>query len=285
ESGGLAQNLSSSVSSASAPLQENGASKEKTMSTRIFQAIREVKNEAIQVFLRVFKGEMEDARENAQSPEEAVILEKFAQTASHYMEKLEGAKTSTEVSQRVDELLDEQKDDTAIDRKAIIEAGARMYSEKFEKNEPLLRDFVDKYKGYFHENPRQIKRIINMIRFLCIARYYVEKELRGDGLGKIEDLPPDGAIFKFVAVTTLWPLATDYMKKNYKLADGREVSIFSLMEDVARDLKDKAAADVTWADFLASKNISDKWGVSSPEFRGLLAEGAGISRYVGRGLW
>jgi KAP family P-loop domain/Putative peptidoglycan binding domain len=181
---------------------------------------------------------------------------------------------------------------SAPEKAAIAEASERVYAEKFRENDPVITDFVRRAAVLLQSNPRQIKRCINLFRFVSTLRheYRVDKlELTGK---EPERLAGDEVLAKFVVLSIHWPQALGWLRTVVeRKADGRaeaaNATLLSVVEEKAMGLaaaKGREEADAQWREFLQQHGLDLPWAADGG-FREFLAAGESLRHYEASGLW
>jgi hypothetical protein len=211
-----------------------------------------------------------------------------------YMSNLGDAKSVAEVIQKTDELI---KDSDHTVKASIVEASKRVYSQKFKNRDPIIGQFIESVVTQYQANPRQIKRYINLFRFLSTLRYYISLD-HALIEGTRPKMPLDKDLAKFVALCTGWPQATDCLRRMLEVdplqhsflqsEEGgpvKAVSILAFLEAKARSLAtmNDENGDKAWISFLEENGLKFDW-VSSRPFRQLLVKDGSLANFEKCGL-
>ena len=189
---------------------------------------------------------------------------------------------------RADKLLADSEDDY-VKRTVIGEVRKSFYSKTLTDKNPKIKKFVEQVTSKLDQNPRQIKRYVNMYRFL----YTLNDSIKTDNqVARIKDamMPTEEALAKFVELSMRWPQAVSLLRKTEReLVEGetRTYSYMSRLEEAAIDLKEKSFSDVDtiWKAVLEKLHLKQDAWLISQEFREFLASGESISKYEECGLW
>jgi hypothetical protein len=202
-------------------------------------------------------------------------------------EEVAQAETQMEQAGNLDEVesmtLEKMRQEQSEGKKAVLrEASKRVYARKLAMHDPMVQRFINDSATWFNDNPRQIKRYINLFRFYATLRYAYML----DGVYEKPDapMPSDGALAKFVALSIHWPQAIGWL---WVKRDGK-LSSLAWMEQKARELasnaKDKNEADTAWEASLKEAHFCQDWAFDA-EFRSFLAAGEVLGDYQGCRLW
>jgi hypothetical protein len=202
-------------------------------------------------------------------------------------EEVAQAETQMEQAGNLDEVesmtLEKMRQEQSEGKKAVLrEASKRVYARKLAMHDPMVQRFINDSATWFNDNPRQIKRYINLFRFYATLRYAYML----DGVYEKPDapMPPDGALAKFVALSIHWPQAIGWLWVKHD----RKQSSLAWMEQKARELasnaKDKNEADTAWEASLKEAHFCQDWALDA-EFRSFLAAGEVLGDYQGCRLW
>ncbi|RMD99303.1 MAG: hypothetical protein D6814_05835 [Calditrichaeota bacterium] len=193
------------------------------------------------------------------------------------------------VMQKSEELLQEESDPAK--KAAAAEASKRVFAEKFDERDPIIREFVYQAATQFHANPRKIKRYINLFRFVSTLRHnYTVDFLRVKG--KRPKIPPDDALTKFVTLSIHWPQSIACLTGSPNgVANGTGQARTSIekLERKARELAQSRSKpeklEKEWQAFIEENGLQLGEWILSSSFRQFLARGASFCDYVGCGIW
>jgi len=203
---------------------------------------------------------------------------------NEYKAKLADSKSVADVRGITERLIGEAAPE---DRSAVAEASNQKYIEKFSDRDPAVREFVHSVAALIGNNPRQIKRYINVFRFYSALRYNLLTQSMASG--SPAKLPSDKELAKFIALTIQWPQALDcfrIMRDSSEGPGGKSKSLLGVLEDKSRSFAGgHATVDSEWSDFLKTQGLpSDGW-IASCEFRKFLAEDPSLWGVERCGLW
>jgi tetratricopeptide (TPR) repeat protein len=223
----------------------------------------------------------------------AEVAEKEVQEApdeklvENFRQEFKGTSSVHDILEKVDEGL--AKDVGTKERIAFAEASKRAFVQSFKDRDPLVRAFVEKAVEHFNENPRQVKRCLNLYRFLSILRFSIKTDMTALG-EEIPKLPDDKALEKFSLLSIRWPQALDCLRRK-TVEDGELISLMRALEAKAMELSEMnhEASKAEWIKFITSH--AEKLGkdpfewLRSRQFREFLSTEGSISEYEGCGLW
>jgi uncharacterized caspase-like protein len=195
--------------------------------------------------------------------------------------------TIDEVVKQTEEMLSQAKPE---DRTAIAEASKRAYAAKFTDRDPAITRFIEQTLTLFQGNPRQLKRYVNVFRFVSTLRHHLLMDRAASGIAGPR-LPDDEALTKFVALSIQWPQAGDYVRMSRGEqgdgAAGEFGSMLAALEHGARDLRDHpaVAADALWEAYVKAVRLEPTPWLRSRQLREFLAQGASVGEFTGSGLW
>lgn len=204
----------------------------------------------------------------------------------YYLKELSASSTVEESINVKKELLDKA---SAEEMANIKEAGLRDYSQKLVMRDPVIVRFVKEVTDVFKNNPRQLKRYVNMFRFLSTLRYAIESEHTGQESEQVQ-MPSDETLAKYIVLCLHSPQAVDCMKKTIDVRENgiyRKMPLLCYLEKQANEIatiSDRSKADKKWCNLIDKNgfNLGD-WG-KSRNFRNLLCEGECLSSMEKCGL-
>ena len=195
--------------------------------------------------------------------------------------------TIDEVVKQTEEMLSQAKPE---ERTAIAEASKRAYAAKFTDRDPAISRFIERTLTLFQGNPRQLKRYVNVFRFVSTLRHHLLMDRAASGIAGAR-LPDDEALTKFVALSIQWPQAGDYLRMSRsETGDGASPDVGSMLaalEHGARDLRNQpaAVADALWESYVKAIRLEPTPWLCSRQLREFLAQGASVGEFTGSGLW
>lgn len=218
------------------------------------------------------------------TPPEAPKIDRVAE----YVQQFQGVASVDEVVQKTDGLLASAPADQ---KPAIVEASKRVYSQTFTERDPAMSRFVEETITLFQGNPRQMKRYVNLFRFMSTLRHSVSIDRAGSG-NVPGRMPSDEALAKFIALSVHWPQAADYFRLARQLDDGKSApdrtALLGKLEAGAVDLareQDPDAADLLWIEYLKVLGLEGAGWARARDFRTFLARGESLADYNQSGLW
>ena len=241
----------------------------------------------------------------APDPEKAASAEKVVPPppdeaqVQQLVEELRTQQTLSAVVAKTERMFSDMADREAP---AIAEASKRVYAQKFNVHDPLVRKFLDEAVQTFGVNPRQIKRYINLFRLCCVIRFHMwadtERARRhaaavGADPPPTVELPTDEEITKYVTFSVQWPQATSLLRRSSSSgADGKISSLLKLLEQSAIDLRvEDSETAAKWVAVLkqlrllqAESSGSGAW-VCDVAFRRYLAKDPSLAAAADKGLW
>ena len=205
-----------------------------------------------------------------------------------YVQQFQGVANVEQVVKKTDDLLAASPPDQ---RPSIVEASKRAYAQTFTDRDPAMSRFLEETMTLFQGNPRQLKRYVNLFRFMSTLRHSVSIDRGSHGLPGIA-MPSDEALAKFIALSVHWPQAADYFRLARQLDDGdgmptERAALLARLESGARDLtgRDADTADLLWTAYLKVLGLDGATWARTRDFRLFLARGESLADYTQCGLW
>lgn len=205
-------------------------------------------------------------------------------TVQKYVTELSGLDSVAALSAKTDDLLGKTE---VLSRYAVIEASKRLYAKQFTDRDPLVKSFIESVFGLFQANPRQIKRYVNLFRFMCTLRHNLS--LDADPATRPQ-MPTDAAVTKFVTLSLHWPHLLALLNRNLETADGdgarQQTSVLAYIESKALALASVSGSEseAAWLSCLENAGFHTGNGALS-ELRVFLAQSDGMGAFRGCGLW
>lgn len=224
-------------------------------------------------------------------PDIAPKVEKLDESkVEHYLKDFQKATDLSEVVKKTKKAF-EQEALEKDERLALAEASKRSYSQKFEKGDSVIKEFVESVTPRLRDNPRQIKRYVNLFRFCRTLKHHIEVDNLKNEITEAK-LPSEEALKKFVELCIRWPQAIDcfWIKAEINeagTAEHKTASVFSLLEQKAKSLKQSTKKDTNkqWCELLEKIGLKSHEWMESHAFREFLTEGESISEFIGCGVW
>jgi hypothetical protein len=139
----------------------------------------------------------------------------------------------------------------------VSRAVLRALEGRFDDDSEEIRELVLRHAKSFSDNPREIKRFVNVLRFYA----YVQVARRLDGL----PAPDLEQVAKLAVLTVRWPNLLDVLAQPYEL--DRPDRLLSLLESAAGDA-------ATWGSTVAGASVAERVRaqLASPRLRRVLAD-------------
>jgi hypothetical protein len=206
---------------------------------------------------------------------------------TEYLAELRSVQNVGQVVQRTQQLL---TDAPSEDRVAIAEASKRAYTETFTDRDPAISKFIAETVLLFQGNPRQLKRYVNLFRFMSTLRHAIELDRASSGMTG-PPMPNDEALTKYIALTIHWPQAADGLRQvrtpGGEPSSAAAAALLAQLEVFAKKLTDipLQAAERRWTAHVKGLGLEHASWLLAPEFREFLARGESLGGYEQCGLW